>query len=215
MSDLFTFDLEDGLAAGGCALCHAVSTYLRRWLESFWHEGWQHPTARTEFYASGGFCARHAWLPDDLDVRYAAAVADLYGHLAQRDLAALDDALASGGRRRGPARRLARPADCRACTEEAEATARKAEFFLALLENGTARERYQRGRGVCFAHLVTLVELPDDRVTRFLLTDWRRRLDALHGRLEHLDRTRDHRYASERTEDDERACADTIRQYVG
>jgi hypothetical protein len=37
----------------------------------------------------------------------------------------------------------------------------------------------------------------------------------LRRRLAHYDRTRDHRYRSERTPDDERSWADAIHQYVG
>lgn len=216
MSDLFSFDLADGLASGECPLCYAVACHMRRWLESFWREGRQEPRARQHFYAAGGFCHRHVWLLDELVTEHPAAIADVYGKLAHRDLEALDDLLARTGKRRQPVRRLRRPAECAACSEEAEAMERKAEFFLELLATSTGRERYERGRGVCFVHLLALLEAADDEpMADYLLADWRRRLAELRRRLEHFDRTRDHHYAAERTDDDERSCSDVIRQYVG
>lgn len=217
MSDLYAFDLVDGLASGDCPLCYAVARHMYRWLDSFWREGRQEPHARERFYAGGGFCRRHAWLPEGIAETYAAGIADLYRQLARRDGAALAEASASGGKRQRPVRRLRRAAACAACSEEGDATRRKASFFLELLAGTDGRSRYERGRDVCFAHLLVLLEAggEDRRLVDYLLADWRRRLGELDRRLEHFDRTRDHRYAAERTQDDVRACTDIIRHYVG
>ena len=60
MSDVFTFDLADGFASGACPICHAVALDERRWLDSFWREGWRDPETRRKFYgggsAGGAFC---------------------------------------------------------------------------------------------------------------------------------------------------------------
>lgn len=217
MSDLFSFDLADGLARGDCSLCYAVACHMHRWLDSFWREGRQEPRARERFYAGGGFCSRHAWLPDGIAEMHAAGIADLYRQLARRDSARLEEALAISSKRRRPLRQLRRAASCAACSEEAEATQRKACFFLELLASNAGRTRYERAGGVCFTHLLVLLEVAEDdrHLVHYLLADWRRRLDELDRRLEHFDRTRDHRYTAERTQDDERACADVIRHYVG
>ena len=214
MSDLFTFDLADGMASGACPVCYAIVAHLERWLTSFWQEGRQDPEARLRFYAAGGFCRDHIWLLEDVDVRHAAGVADVYSHLATRDLAALDETLrgAHGRRRR---RSLAREAGCPACEEEHDATARKVDFLLQLLTSETGRECYERSEGACLPHLIKLLDRAEPEPARFLLVDAQRRLRALRDRLEHFDRTRDHRYARERTGDDERACHDAIERYAG
>lgn len=220
MSDLFAFDLADGLASGQCPLCHALDVHLRRWLESFWREGRRDPGARERFYAAGGFCRRHAWALHELAgvEGVGVAVADVYGRLAERDLATLDGLLRA---RRGPRKRagarLQRRRDCSACVEEAEALPRKAQFLLELLSDAPGRSRYEAGHAVCFAHLVAALEVAggDDDAGRYLLDDWRRRLEELRGRLHEYDRKRDHRYVAERREEDERAWIDIVEHYTG
>jgi hypothetical protein len=220
MTDLFAFDLEDGLAAGECPVCFALARHVRRWLDAFWREGRQVPAARKRFYAAGGFCRRHAW---ELHALVAAggsgaAIADLYGRLAEQDAAALDELLAGRRGRRGSlAEALERRASCPAWAEEAEALPRKAEFFLELLGTSTGRMRYARSAGVCRPHLLAVVGEAGRReeLARLLLEDWRRRLGELRHRLAEYDRKRDHRFAAERTEDDERSWTDVIGFYAG
>lgn len=217
MSDIFSFELADGLASDSCPLCYAIDVDTRRWLDFFWREGRQDADARKRFFAGGGFCPRHAWqLHASLAEHSGAAIADLYGRLAERDQALLDDLLAHHAPPHKAVRRLQRSRACAACLWESEALERKAAFFLDLLATATGRERYARSRGACFPHLVALLHATeDDELARYLLSDWRRRLEELRRRLAHYDRTRDHRYRSERTPDDERSWADAIHQYVG
>lgn len=221
MTDLFAFDLEDGLAAGECPICFSLARHMHRWLDAFWREGRQVPEARKRFYAGGGFCHRHAWQLHELVSRggaSAAAIADLYGRLAEQDLAALDRLLEGRRPRRGePVSALEPPAPCFACAEETEALPRKAEFFLELLGTESGRSRYERSAGVCRAHLLVLLAEAGKReqLVRYVLEDWRRRLAELRHRLAEYDRKRDHRFAAERTESDEQSWTDVIGFYVG
>lgn len=221
MTDLFAFDLEDGLASGECPVCFALVLHMRRWLDAFWREGRQSPEARERFYAGGGLCRSHAWQLHELVSAgggSGAAIADLYGRLAEHDLAALDELL--DGRRsrlRAAASELQANVPCFACAEEAEALPRKAEFFLELLATGAGQDRYARSAGVCRPHLLAVLEVAGRREesVRFLLEDWRRRLGDLRRRLADYDRTRDYRFAAERTAEDERSWTDVIGVYVG
>jgi hypothetical protein len=220
VSDVFSFDLADGLASGQCPLCYAVACDERRWLDSFWREGRQNPDARKRFYAGGGFCRRHAWLLHELVATdgSGAAIADIYGNLAEQDLATIDNVDGSSRDRRKPLHaRLQRTAACSACSEEAEAVVRKAYFFLELIATEAGRRRYERSRGVCFTHLLSLLQAAgkDDTAVLYLLGDWRRRLTELRQRLADFDRKRDHRYADERRDDEQRSWTDIIHHYVG
>lgn len=220
MTDLFAFDLEDGLAAGECPVCFALARHMHRWLDAFWREGRQVPAARKRFYAGGGFCRRHAWQFHALVGAggSGAAIADLYGRLAEQDVAALEELLAGRrGRRGSPAAALEPRAPCQACAEEEEALPRKAEFLLELIGTSVGRARYTRSAGVCHPHLLAVVEEAGGReeLARFLLEDRRRRLVELRHRLADYDRKRDHRFAAERTESDERSWTDVIGFYVG
>jgi hypothetical protein len=217
VSDIFSFELADGLASGACPLCYALDVDIRRWLDFFWREGRQNTEARKQFFAGGGFCRRHAWqLHASLADHSGAAIADLYGRLAERDQALLDDLLAHRAPPRKALQRLLRPRECAACVWESEALERKASFFLDLLATDAGRERYERSRGACFGHLLALLEaVEDDELGTYLLADWRQRLEQLQRRLARYDRTRDHRYIRERTADDERSWTDVIHQYAG
>jgi len=208
MTDLFAFDVNDGLASGRCPLCHAAQADFERWIDSFWREGRKDPAARRRFYDGGGFCARHAWLLHDRIADHGksgAPIADLYGALADRDLAELERGVPQ---RHGP---------CSACVAESEALERKTHFLLELLSSPTGRERYERSQGLCFRHLASAVERceKDRRMRGYLIAEWRNRLSDVRARLEEFDRKRDHRFAAEMGEDDRQAWSDVIRRYAG
>jgi len=218
VTDLFGFDLVDGLASGECTICHALARHTRRWLDSFWREGRQDPRTRKRFYAGGGFCPRHAWLLHDLVDGSGAAIADVYGRLADQDLARVSEVLGSRrARRRTLAAGLRRIAPCSACAEELAALPRKAEFFLELIADDAARRSYEQAAGLCYPHLLAVLEAAGDREApaRYLLEDWRHRLEELRGRLADYDRKRDHRHAAERRAEDQESWTDIIRHYVG
>ncbi len=215
MADFLAYDLVEALSCSGCALCRVVAADEERWMESFRREGRRGREARLAFYEGGGFCRRHAWLLHRLAAAAGsgAAIADVYGALAVRDLHVLDELLAS---RRRP--RLGRRAPCAACTAAAEARARKASFLLELLRTETARVRYRESDGLCFAHLVRVVEEAreqDAEVVRFLLRDWRDRLTEVRAQLEEFDRKRDVHYAHEPKGAEQDSWTEVIRRYVG
>ena len=213
MTDLFGFDLADGFASGQCPICFALGRDERRWVDSFRREGKQDADARSRFYAGGGFCRRHAWLLHELAVEHGsgAPIADVYGNLADRDLAAIDTLLA-GGRHLA----LARAASCSACVAEADALERKQHFFLELVETSAGRDRYARSAPLCFPHLASALAAAGDGDTgRFLLGDWHRRLAEARERLAEFDRKRDHRFAGQRHDAEARSWTDIIRLYVG
>jgi hypothetical protein len=193
MGGLFTFDLDDGLASGCCPICYALALDERRWMESFWREGRQGKAARERFYAGGGFCTRHAWLLHELALAGSSgvAVADVYGGLAGRDIAALER------RHELPARK----ARCSACVARDEALTRKAEFLLELMATESGRARYTRSRGLCFGHLGAMLDLAGEgELADFVLDDWRRRVDDVRERL---------------AADEVTARTDVIRLYAG
>jgi hypothetical protein len=203
VSDLFRFDLADGFASGRCPICHAVALDERRWVESFRREGRRDPEARTRFWAGGGFCARHASLLSELvaESGSGAAVADVYGALADRDLAELD-AVVSGRSRKTRHATLSRTADCSACVAAADALERKVHFFLELLGTFAGRARYEPSAGLCRTHLESVVGYAgrDEETALYLIGEWRQRLAAVRQRLH---------------EDERGSWPDIIRLYVG
>jgi hypothetical protein len=223
LPDIFSYDIVEALRRSGCPLCRVEAIDDRRWMNSFWREGKQDSGSRRRFDAAGGFCRHHAWLLHRLVAAAAAgsAIADVYGSLAERDIAWLDELRASLGR--GPRRRraaaLGRRGRCPACVATKDAAERKVHFFVELLGDAAVRPHYESSDGVCFVHLARAVEHAlendDGDVARFLLDDWRKRLVHIRDQLAEFDRRRDHRYAAEPKGEEQRSWTEVIRRYVG
>ena len=221
MPDIFGYDIVEALRQHGCPLCRVDAIDDRRWVDSFWREGRQDAGTRRRFFAAGGFCRHHAWLLHRLVATEGsgAAIADVYGSLAERDLAWLDEVRASldrgRRRRRTPLRRGSR---CPACVAFEEAAERKIHFFVELLAEASVRPHYDSSEGLCFVHLAAAIERAldtDEDAARFLLDDWRKRLARVRAQLGEFDRKRDYRYAAEPKGDEQRSWTDVIRRYVG
>jgi len=72
--------------------------------------------------------------------------------------------------------------------------------------------------GLCVEHLDSVgadALTADTAVAAFLIADLRFRLEQLERRLLSYERTRDYRFAAERTESDASAWTDVVRSYVG
>jgi hypothetical protein len=221
MTDIFTDDLAEALRLGGCVLCRVTAADERRWMETFWREGRNSQEGRQRFYDGGGFCRRHAWLLHDVCVAEGsgAAIASVYGALAQRDLELLDGTVTLVDRRRGRrSATLARNVQCSACLAATQELERRCYFLVQLLRARGAKGRYSRSDGLCFDHLASVVDVAlgeDHDVALFLIRDWRRRLAAVQGSLAEFDRKRDHRYAHEPKGPEQDSWTDVIRLYAG
>lgn len=221
LPDIFGYDIVEALRRSGCPLCRVEAIDDRRWMNSFWREGKQDPGTRRRFYAAGGFCRHHGWLLHRLVAAEAAgaAIADVYGSLATRDIAWLDALRASldRGKRRRQAP-LGRGGRCPACVALEAGAERKVHFFVELLAEPAVRPHYQSSDGLCFDHLARAVEHAldtDEEVARLLLDDWRKRLARVRHQLAEFDRKRDYRYAAEPKGDEQRSWTEVIRRYVG
>jgi hypothetical protein len=217
MPDLFAFDLADAFRLAGCPLCRTTAADEERWIESFWREGKSGRDARRAFYGGGGFCRRHGWLlhRSVAAAGSGAAIADVYGALADRDLEWLDGIIS--GRKKRPAR-LVRGSRCSACTAADEALSRKAYFLVELLRTRAGREAYRGSDGLCFPHLVrTLEEAPeeDGDTALFVVEDWRDRLAGVRVELAEYDRKRDVHYTDEPKGEEQGSWTEIIRRYVG
>jgi hypothetical protein len=221
--DIYSYEIVEALSQPGCALCRTVAIDDRRLVESFRREGRHDRRARTAFFAAGGFCQRHAWLLHRLAAteEAGAAIADLYGWLADDDLGNLDRVRKSLARRGTRRKRsgLERRTRCPACRARDAASERKVHFFVEALNEPRVRERYRRSEGVCYTHLSAAVGqalADDDRSTaEFLLDDWSPRVAAVRARLADYDRKRDYRFADEPKGEEQTSWTDVIRRYVG
>jgi len=190
-------------------------------METFQREGRNSQEGRRRFYDGGGFCRRHGWLFHQVCVERGSgtAIAAVYSALAKRDLQLLDQVeneLIRVRTRRSPS--LARAAECSACTAVAERLERRAYFFVQMLRRRAAMERYRRSDGMCFDHLVAIVDVAvgeDREVALFLVRDWQPRLADVRAQLAEFDRKRDHQFAAEPKGAEQHSWTDVIVRYVG
>jgi hypothetical protein len=219
--DLFALEVAEALQLAGCPLCRVIAEAERIWIESFRREGKSSPEARRAFYRSGGFCHRHAWLLHELVAanESGASIAEVYGPLAERDVAWLEELSQQLGRRsRRRAVTLERGARCPACVARDDIRERKVAFLVDVLGLERARDAYGRSDGLCFAHLARALEQAqavDLGIARFLVDDWRRRLEEVGKQLAEFDRKRDARYAGEPKGLEQQSWTDVIRMYAG
>lgn len=167
MPDIYSYEFVEALRRRGCPVCRVAALDEGRRIDTFWREGRLAPEARRGFLASGGFCRSHAWL---LHRQVAAegagaAMADVYGLLAEQDLELLAHVRERlderKPRRRGMANPLARRRPCLVCGWLADALPRKAGFVVEALSEEPVRERYTGSDGLCFDHLALVAEDPD------------------------------------------------------
>jgi len=221
--DLGNYDLVAALRERGCPLCRVLSEAEVRAMDGFIDEGGQLAEARSTFSDRGGFCREHAWLFH----RRAALtltgvpVAKMYEALVRRDITRLErlehDLTAQTRSRRPPSSLLERNV-CPACDRARSRLELKAQGFVAALQEEKVQAAYRDSDGLCVQHLDlvgTEALAEDTTVAAFLIGDLRRRLQQLELRLLAYERTRDYRFAAERTDADANAWTDVVRSYVG
>lgn len=191
-------------------------------MDHFIDEAGQLIETQIAFCEYGGFCRDHAWL---FHRRAALSltgvpVARMYEALLRQDisrLSQLERALEEPQGRRA-ARTLLDRRGCPACEGALERLALKTRGLVTALRDEDVRRSYRDSDGLCVEHLDEVGSDAlgsDSSVAAFLIGEHRRRLEQLERRLVAYDRTRDYRFAGERTEVDANAWTDVVRSYVG
>src|SRR5215471_15992349 len=184
MPDVYNYDLVEAVGRSGCPLCRALDAAEQRAVATFLREGPFAPKARQRFFEAGGFCRRHAWLlhAQAVEQGSGAPIVDLYRNVAREDLTAIHSILHRLKERSGPRRRnwsLRRGDVCLLCEEGRESLERKADFFVEALAEERVRSLYTDSDGLCFIHLLSVLEAADETTAAFLLSDWHERLQSL------------------------------------
>jgi uncharacterized protein DUF6062 len=216
--DLYTYELVEAMSRPGSPICRVIADTEQADILSIFREGRLDPDFRRRFFATGGFCRLHAWMLEGVARSEAtgAPVADLYGALVVQDLETATDATAKDDRRFARRRAGLRPVGpCIACERVEDSLVRKADFLAAALEDETIRELYRRSDGLCYLHLLPTLEAADPGSGRFLLEDWRSRLERVDGLLREYQRKRDYRYADEPRGEEQRSWTEAVARYVG
>jgi hypothetical protein len=224
MPDLSNYEIARAFREPGCPLCRVVAADEERSMQQFWRDSRLLPRVRLRFFASGGFCRRHAWLMHDQVMRATSrggVLTDIYGAMVARDLRRIAMVI-DGGRGRIKLAEglgaLAHRLECRACEELAESTSRRAHFFCQLLREKGMVGSYRASDGLCLPHLEAVLHRcaeDEPELGRVLLADWSDRLAALQGQLAEFERKRDYRHADELRGDEQRAPSDAVRRYAG
>jgi hypothetical protein len=193
--------LKEALARGGCVLCQALRTSLRRYLFSFLYEGMMSGIVREEFLEGGGFCEQHFWQAKGIEEECWAegfGVAILCEDLLQRSLKDLELLSKNPDRltrnflkiRRSSAIsakrfRLVAGTDCIACAVLKGSEEHLLMVLEELLEESDFGDRYRHSAGLCLRHLqeaakhwestaaLHLVKARAQEVVHLLLTELR------------------------------------------
>ena len=219
------YEIYGAMRESGCPLCRVDLRSEERLLTGFFRDGILNLDARRLFVAAGGFCQRHAWRLHHLSQveGSGAAIADVYGQLADRDLGRLDQLAAThSGRaaRRQLAEGLGRSLECQICLSLHHSRKGHAAFLCALLDDEPGRSAYAGSEGICSVHLELVVREslqrhPSGDQARWLLADWRRRLARLRVQLSEYDRKRSYTAADEAKGAEQDSWTEVISRYVG
>ncbi len=154
------FDLVEGFAQPGCAVCGFVLRAVHRYLDVLSYESVNDPGFREALRSARGFCNRHAW-------RFVREIGDPLGvAIIYRDV--LRAVLAPLELRADPSA-LEPQGPCQACRVEQDTTTRYLRLLLEQLHFERFRLAFQRSDGLCLPHLITALELAGAEEAEHLL----------------------------------------------
>jgi len=161
--------LQEGLAKGGCLLCQALRTSLRRYIFSFLYEGMMSGIAREEFLKGGGFCQPHFWEANAIEEECWAegfGISILCENLLDGSLKDLEAWTGNGNRGKPGLLRFRRPTRkrdrnfsfipgnrCIACAMLQSSEEHYLKSLEELLEGPEFGGRFQHSQGLCLHHL--------------------------------------------------------------
>lgn len=223
LPDLSNYEIARAFHEVGCPLCRVVAADEERSMQQFWRDSRLLPAVRRGFFASGGFCRRHAWLLHEQVMRAGrgGALTDIYDAMLARDAARIATILDGHREQQNVAETLrdfVHQTACRACEEVEATTKRRAYFACNLLQEDGMAAAYRASDGFCFRHLTDVLAAigdGDSELRLRLLADWGERIAALRNGLAEFERKRDYRHADELRGDEQRAPTDAVRRYAG
>jgi hypothetical protein len=221
--DLSNYEIARAFREAGCPLCRVVAADEERSMQQFWRDSRLLPAVRRVFFASGGFCRRHAWLLHAQVMRAGrgGALTDIYDAMLARDAGRIATILDGHREQQDLAEELhdlVRQTGCRACEELEATTKRRAHFACNLLHEDGMVAAYRASDGFCFRHLTVVLAAigdGDSELRLWLLADWGERIAALRAGLAEFERKRDYRHADEPRGEEQRAPTEAVRRYAG
>lgn len=204
-------DLEDAMAAGGCAICRLAERAVRRYLTSLLRERVLDIDERQRLRDARGLCNPHAWQLQEGGGALGTAIIyrDVLNNLAR----ALEEGLdvregllprvfrAEGSPQRAAANlreRLAPSRACPACAERAEIERLAVGAVLDYLRDEGFAARYRCSDGLCLAHFLTTLERAREAGPLRDLVAVQLRVDTgLRAELDEFTRKYDYRFAAE------------------
>ncbi|MCE5258433.1 MAG: DUF6062 family protein [Chloroflexi bacterium] len=202
------FELLEAQPKAGCPVCRLVYKATDRYLDSLLYEAVLDPDVRAKLKAAQGFCATHVEMLGRRPGR-ALGIALIYRDIIRAALTSAEEYAPNApskldtllGRNK-PGTRLVQALHtdqaCPACQIGAEAEHNYTTLMLEYIEDPEFQEAYAQGEGLCFPHLLAVLDLantPDE--VRNLIDPQAERYRTMLHELDEFIRKRDHRFRHE------------------
>lgn len=219
------FELQDALAAPGCALCRLALRSMRHYFDALGYESVNDPGIRDAIRAARGFCEVHGHMQREARDALGTAIIhrDVLTSVATAleetpfRLASLGDMLRqtlggeSGANGNDRANALAPREICPACAHRREMDVTYVDMLLQQLHEDDLLPGFRASAGLCLPHLrLALQRMPDAATFECLKTAQIAIWQCLTAELDEFIRKQDHRFAGEPLGDERTAWSRVV-----
>ncbi len=196
------FDLLNVWRQSGCPVCRLSVKSVKRYLHDLLHENANDPDVHMTLLKSRGFCAEHAGFLLDEENEDGLGASIVYDHIVKSVLRGLTAAISSPAHTTNAGSPIQRTrvltklkrafrseGRCPACEQRDIAVNRLLDEMSARLPDERIQSALRKSDGLCFHHLVSLLErVESDDGRNFLLGLARQKLEALQADMQALIR---------------------------
>lgn len=187
VNGFLAIDLNQALHSPGCPICNIIKIESNRYFRFFLHENVNDFSTRVRLYDSLGFCKRHAWQCQQMELHqyqdgmkhgilYEWLLKTVHPRIQEikQNLSAIEETKPKFWQLKKPKPEpspMARIQDCPACVSENQSAELYLEILVKGLANANLRSDYQKGDGLCIPHFLQAVELEIEKEHLLRLCD--------------------------------------------
>lgn len=229
--DIFVINLTNATEQPGCPVCNIGVAAEQRYMRHFLHEYVNDIEARKKLYKSWGFCNRHAWQLQELEVNeYKDGLknAILYEWMLARAIKETKEAIIKLNQnvkqsafwfKNEPARiteALQRQQICPICQVSIESQNFHLELLVKNLNETGYLECYKASDGLCLQHFIQALDIPLEKELLVKLCDMQiKKLGNIHQDIKSYIEKHDYQNQDEYTKDEQSAYIKAVAFMAG